>query len=371
MNSDRPRHLFHVFPSFAIGGSQMRLATLISALGPGYRHTIVSLSGVSSAMDLIAPGLAVEFTGPVDQGGALPARLWKNAGRLWRERPDLLLTYTFGAIECALANLVVGRPHIHFEDGFGPDEAFGLKPHRGTIRRFALARSRIVAPSRKLYGLAQTEWKFSPERVRYIPNGIEAKNFTGVPLEPFGVPDRKNAVRIAWAGAFRPEKNPARLIRALAKTSGSSVLVLIGEGPERPHLEAEIDRLGLRSRVFFTGARTDVRELVASCDILSLSSDTEQMPYVVLEAMDAAKPVASVDVGDVKVMLSGANNPYVVPLDEDRLAQALQSLSADPELRREVGLANQRRVRAVFSLEAMVTAYEALFRSVMTRKAQA
>ena len=366
MALDGPRHLLHVFPSFSIGGSQMRLATLIEALGADYRHTIVSLNGAWGAKSLLGANANVRFVEAPSQAGSILRRVFTAASFVRGLRPDLLLTYNFGAIEYALANALVRAPHLHFEDGFGPDEAQRLKPRRGVIRRLALFHSDIVAPSRKLEKIALETWGFDRKKIHYLPNGVSAHEGEGLALEGFGLPPRTEAVRIAWAGAFRPEKNPVRLIRAFAKTRSRSVLLFIGDGPEREAMEREIERAGLRERVFFTGYRNDVRDLIASCDIVSLSSDTEQMPYLVLEAMDAGLAVASVDVGDVKTMVSGVNAPFITPLDEEALAAALDRLCEDRDLREQVGTENRVRVRSLFSVEGMAVAYRELFEAMLS-----
>ena len=77
-------------------------------------------------------------------------------------------------------------------------------------------------------------------------------------------------------------------------------------------LESQSRAMGLDDIVTFTGAIEDPARLLGVFDVFALSSDTEQMPISVLEAMAAGLPVASVDVGDVKEMLSLENRPFVV-----------------------------------------------------------
>ena len=98
------------------------------------------------------------------------------------------------------------------------------------------------------------------------------------------------------------------------------------------------------------------------CDVMALSSDTEQMPLVVLEAMDAGLPIASTDVGDVRHMVSQENQPYVVNGLDTALGGALRTLVMDPAARKAVGMANRQRLRQDYQARTMVAAYEALFR---------
>jgi glycosyltransferase involved in cell wall biosynthesis len=275
--------------------------------------------------------------------------------------PDLLLTYNWGAIEPALANLVRGTPHVHMEDGFGPEEATRQLRRRVWTRRVALSRSQVVVPSVTLQALATRTWRLDARRVHYIPNGIPPKLHPNVRLGEVvaGLPE--GACRIVWTGGLRPEKNPLRVIRAFAPLKDQAVLLMMGSGPEEPAIRAEAARLGLGDRVRLLGRRGDARDIIMQCHVLALSSDTEQMPYVVLEAMDAGLPVAACDVGDVRRMVAPENRPFLTPPDDAALGEALAGLIADAALRQVIGRANRLRLRAVYGLQGMIEAYSALF----------
>ena len=130
---------------------------------------------------------------------------------------------------------------------------------------------------------------------------------------------------IGTVAALRAEKNIARLIRALARLPAAAParLVIVGDGPERAALEALAVAEGVGGRVEFAGHCADPAPLYAGFDIFALSSDTEQMPLSVLEAMASGLPVAATDVGDVAAMLDAANRPYVVAREDGALADAL------------------------------------------------
>ena len=91
-----------------------------------------------------------------------------------------------------------------------------------------------------------------------------------------------------------------------------------------------------------------------------MSSDTEQMPYSILEAMAAGLPIASVDVGDVRHMVAPQNSPYIVACNVRALAGSILKLLQGND-RRTIGLANQRRAWANLEQEQMFSAYDALF----------
>ena len=96
-------------------------------------------------------------------------------------------------------------------------------------------------------------------------------------------------------------------------------------------------------------------------DIFALSSDTEQMPMSVLEAMAAGLPVAATDVGDVRLLLARENAGLVAPPDEGALAAALLALAADPARRLALGAANRARAEQEFDQNDMFRAWTELF----------
>ena len=158
--------LLHVFPSFALGGAQRRTIDLANAFGDRYEHTIVALDGDGSAASLVSARVTLSFrdlTIRRSSGVALD-NLQRLRALLREERPDLLLTYNFGGLEAALANRWWPLcPHLHFEDGFGPDETGDRQlPRRVWLRRVALSgNSVVVVPSRTLEQIALARWRIA------------------------------------------------------------------------------------------------------------------------------------------------------------------------------------------------------------------
>src|SRR5438045_2645166 len=116
--------LLHVFSTFCNGGPQLRIVTIANHLGLAYRHAIIAMDGNTECRERLDRALAVEFPqNPLRKGETL--KNVKRIRRLLRTlRPDLLLTYNWGAIEWAIANRLRPLvPHIHLEAGFGKDEA--------------------------------------------------------------------------------------------------------------------------------------------------------------------------------------------------------------------------------------------------------
>ena len=344
-----------VFSTFSVGGPQVRFATLANRLGPRFRHAIIAMDGDRACAERLQPGLAIEWPPvPIRKGETL-ANLRAFRTALRAIRPDVLVTYNWGTIEWALANLLPVVRHVHIEDGFGPEEQARQIPRRVWTRRLALRRCTVVVPSQTLRRIATGAWRLPEARLRYIPNGIDLARFMPAAR---GV---EQGVTIGTVAALRAEKNLGRLLRAVAGVPAVR-LVVVGDGPERPALEALAAELGLAGRVRFAGHMADPAPLLAGFDVFALSSDTEQMPISVLEAMAAGLPVAATDVGDVKAMLAPGNTGFVVPKeDAAALSGALARLARDAALRRALGAANRAKAERDYDERAMVAAYGALF----------
>ena len=356
----RALNILHVFPSFKIGGAQVRFTQLARGFGPEFSHTVIALDGAYTAAQLLPPGVRVTLGGQTSARGSLRQRLSRYRHEIARHVPDLLMTYNWGSIEWAMANAIGGVPHIHMEDGFGPEEAQRQFRRRVWTRRLMLRHSQLIVPSLALQDLALHVWRLSHARVHYIPNGLTPLDRYSTRIEELGLNLPQGVPRIAWAGAVRREKNVIRLLRAFAPLKSEAVLLVIGDGPELDAVLREAGALSLGPSIRFLGRREDVRDILMQCDLMALSSDTEQMPLAVLEAMDAGLPVASTDVGDVRQMVSGPNQPYVVNLSDRELGAAMRALVIGAAARKSVGAANKVRLRQNYLADDMVAAHKKL-----------
>lgn len=349
--------LLHVYATFAIGGPQVRFAALANRFGADFRHAVIAMDGNLAARERLDPALDVTFPQlDIRKGDTLGNRRRFRAV-LRALRPDALVTSNWGSIEWAMANTPTLVRHIHIEDGFGPEERDRQLPRRVWTRRLLLRRATVAVPSRVLWQLAEQVWRLPRHHLRYIPNGIDLARFAATARPPSETPV------IGTVAALRPEKNLARLIRAFALVHAQTPcrLVIAGDGPARAALQALAQELGIADAVAFPGHVSDTPALYGGFDVFALSSDTEQMPLSVLEAMASGLPVAATDVGDVRAMLAPENGRFVVPHEPAALAGAIAALAADPALRAALRQANRSRAAAAFDQEAMFAAWHALF----------
>jgi glycosyltransferase involved in cell wall biosynthesis len=126
-------------------------------------------------------------------------------------------------------------------------------------------------------------------------------------------------------------------------------------------MEALALAMGIEGHVRFLGHREDIGAIFREAHLVALSSDTEQMPLVVLEAMDAGRPVASVDVGDVHAMVAEDNRTFVTGHSAAALSGSMKALLDDPALCARIGAANHRHLEAHYRLDQMARSYRDLF----------
>lgn len=370
-----PLRILHFHSTFAPGGKELRAARLMNAFGPRATHTIVSgMPGELGAQAAVEAQIKLDFPLDAPPLTGKPALARYEALARFMRGHDLVLTYNWGAMDAVLARRMHARdcpPLVHHEDGFNEDEAGGLKRERGWFRRLALPGAhRLVVPSTLLEGIALKTWKQPRSRVERIANGIATDAF-GKPPRPGalrGINPGKGELVIGSIAGLRAVKNLPRLVAAFAPLKAKARLVIVGEGPERAAINAAAATHDLRDKLHMPGFVANPATFIGLFDIFALSSDSEQAPISVIEAMAAGLPVVAPAVGDIANMVAPENRAFITPPDDDdAFAAALAALAADATLRARVGAANRVRAREAFGEDAMIAAYAALYAEAVGR----
>jgi glycosyltransferase involved in cell wall biosynthesis len=365
-----PVRILHLHSTFDLGGKEARAVRLMNAFGNGVRHSIVSsVPGALSARDAIDRGIQVDYPGDVPLAGRPePVRLRRLARYFGGF--DLVLSYNWGAIDAVMARrLFGGPPLIHHEDGFNEDEIARQKPSRVIWRRFALpAAHRLIVPSHVLQNIAETRWRQPPGRITRIANGIAVDRFAGAP-EPDAIPGFRRVpdeIVVGTLAGLRAIKNLPRLVRAFAAAARATDrpmrLVIVGEGAERARILATAAEQGIADRLLLPGFLPDPARYVGHFDIFALSSDSEQAPISLVEAMAAGLPVIATAVGDVVSMVSAENSAFIVRADDEAgFARAISRVAAGDAVRARLGAANRRHACEFFQEEGMIAAYRRVY----------
>lgn len=341
----------------------------MNAWGDRAEHVVLSATNRFGARDAIDPAIEVAFpdNAPSLVGKPAPGR-YRALSRYMRQF-DLVLAYNWGSMDAVGARrLFGGPPLIHAEDGFNEDEAVRLNPKRNLFRRLMLpVAHNIVVPSHVLESIARKVWRQPEHKVARIPNGIPVERFAAAPTRAIpGLAKKPGQLVVGTMAGLRAVKNLSRLVRAFAAAApGDALLVVVGEGPERGAIAAEAERLGVAARLVMPGFMADPAQWIGHFDIFALSSDSEQFPISLIEAMAAGLPCACTDVGDVASMVA-RENLFAIG-GESVLADGLRLLLCDPALRQSVGDANRRKALADYDERVMISRYADLYGAAIGR----
>ena len=362
-----PVRLLHLHSSFSLGGKEARAVRLMNLMGPRARHTIQSaVPDAMGARDAIDAGIDVEFPADAPPLHGKPGLARYRDLARYMQQFDLVLSYNWGSMDGVMAHRVFAPfrdlpPLIHHEDGFNEDESVRRNWKRNGFRRLALPTAdALVVPSTLLERIAAEEWR-ARRRTVLIRNGIDTAAYEAKPSVAIpGLERRAGEVVIVTVAGLRKVKDLPRLVRAVATLPTNVRLVIVGEGPDRSAIAAEAESCGIADRLVMPGFMAEPARWIGHFDLLALSSQSEQMPIAVVEAMAAGLPVVSPDVGDVAAMVA-SDNRHFISSDEQGFRAALAELVGDPDLRARIGADNRRVAAERFDESTMVAAYENLY----------
>jgi glycosyltransferase involved in cell wall biosynthesis len=203
-----------------------------------------------------------------------------------------------------------------------------------------------------------------------IANGIDVHRYASAPAAEIpGLEKKPGEIVIGTVAGLRAVKNLPRMVRAFAAmTSRDARLVIVGAGPESERIAAQARACGVADRLLMPGFLADPALWIGRFDIFALSSDSEQFPISLVEAMAAGLPAVSTAVGDVAQMVADDNRPLIVGTeDEAAFAAALDSLAERPDLRRAIGRANREKAAAEYDETGMIDCYARLYEEAIGR----
>ncbi|UPT73615.1 MAG: glycosyltransferase [Elusimicrobiota bacterium] len=214
---------------------------------------------------------------------------------------------------------------------------------------------------------------YAPAKVRTIRNGVD---LAGWPASKVDRQKKRLELRLGSAdvlvgavGRLDRQKGFSVLVHAMARLKKTGVrCVILGEGPERPRLEALIREHALESSVWLPGERADVAAWLSAFDVACLPSLWEGLPNTLLEEMALGLPVVASAVDGVpEVVENGRNGVLVPPADAPALAKALGALAADPARRAALGAAAHATIAEKFTIRRMIDEYQDAYADVVSR----
>jgi glycosyltransferase involved in cell wall biosynthesis len=216
--------------------------------------------------------------------------------------------------------------------------------------------------------------KVSRDRCQLIENAIDTDEYSRRRAAAdakglLGVPPGRSV--IGAVGRLSAEKGFDILIQAISQTlkDGWDVeLWIVGDGDEKPRLQALINRLGIWDRVRLLGYRSDIRVVYEALDLFVLSSLREGLPNVLLEAMAMEVPVIATRIAGVpRLVQPGRNGLLVEPGSVEGLTRALRWLLGDVELQNGFRRAGRRTVETRHSFAVRMQKVRALYDTILGR----
>jgi glycosyltransferase involved in cell wall biosynthesis len=206
-------------------------------------------------------------------------------------------------------------------------------------------------------------------KVHVVRCGVDPEVYAPRDRERGAAPADGGRLEVLTVGRLSAVKGHGVLFEAIASaaTTGLSVhATLVGDGPRRASLQELATRLGIADHVTFAGAvsQDEIREYYAAADVFCLSSFTEGVPVVLMEAMAMEKPVLATRVmGIPELVTDGESGLLVTPGRPDLLAEALVRLASDSDLRRRLGRSARARVSRDYDVHRGAARLRELFAS--------
>lgn len=382
--------ILRIIARLNIGGPARHVTLLDEGLRARGHETLL-VHGVLDEGEASLEQLAVERGLPTvrqqDLGrsvrAASDARAFQSLLRLmFRYQPDVVHTHTakagtLGRLAAAIFNatrsrrrraIVVHTFHGHVFEGYFSPAISRLV--RATERSLAAVTDRIVTISpRQRQDIVERFRIASASKTSVVPLGLDLDALLSLPPEAPHLRSDIGAdpgdIVVGYAGRMVPVKDLATLVRAFERawrTVPAARLVLAGDGPQRAELATLAASLGIGSRVHFLGWVQELPRFYATIDVFALSSLNEGTPVAAIEAMAAARPVVSTQVGGVPdVIETGVSGLLVPARDVEKLAAAMIELAGDPHRRAAMGAAGRARAAEHYSHRRLVDDVERLY----------
>jgi len=392
VNASRKLTIVHVIARLNVGGAALHVLQL-ACEQQRRGHDVVVVAGTlavgEESMEYVADELGVAVLKlPALQRELSPradaAAIRALRGILRRRRPDVLHTHTAKAGATGrLAALLAGRArpravvhtyHGHVLSGyFSPARE---RVFRLVERLLGRATGALVAVSEEVRN-DLVRFRVAPaERIAVVPYGFDlpawseaddaarARVRTGL-----GIGD--DAFVVGWAGRLTAIKRPldlVRTLRALLDLGVDAQLVVVGDGEDRPAVEALAGELRVADRCRLVGFQQGLREWYAAFDATLLTSANEGTPVVAIESLAAGCPVVATRAGGTSTVVLDGESGFLESIgDTDALAGRLAELARDGERRVALGRTGAADVRTRFATGRMADELEALYRRVLER----
>jgi L-malate glycosyltransferase len=372
------RKVFYLVDSLDVGGTESQAVELARRIPrAGYDVTLGCLRARGPLLERLRGTEVVlrEFhpAGGIDTPGGL-YQLLRLSWFLRRGRFDIVHTHDLWSnlLGVPAARLAGVRAIVSSRRDLAHLDWYKGK-RRVWLRRIQNLSGIVLANAAPIRDALIHDDGFAPDKVRVIHNAIDIEKFQTSRDERVHLFSKVDGGKIiVLIGNMHTDvKGHPWLIAsapAVIREFPLTRFVLVGDGEQRASFEQQVAELGLEENFSFLGSRTDIPEILASCDIAVLPSKAEGLSNAVLEYMAARLPTIVSDVGgNAQLVDDGVRGLLVPPADSSALSAAMLELLRNPGRARQMGEAGREFVARNFSFERLVGEVDALYTELLQR----
>jgi glycosyltransferase involved in cell wall biosynthesis len=362
-------NILYIRPFLENGGATAYILQLAEGLSArGHKSVAATCGGEQQGrmarFGIVYDRIPLSPSTPFHWAAALPAIL----RIVRREQIDLINTHhRFAALVGKSAARLARIPFVSTMQE--------IKGNRGRLTRLGLG-NQMITLSTAIKQHIITNYQMPADQISVIPMGVEippalsSQQRTAL-IQSIGLDGR--APIIACIGRLSSEKGQIYLLQAIPAVLASypnAQFLFVGEGPDRPELEARAAQLGLTANLFFLGWRNDVQDLIGLADFLVVPSLTEGLGIVIIEAFAQKKSAIATNVGGILDIVTPQENGILVPAgNSSEISEAVISFLRNPAQVSTFAQKGYELVNKHFSKQKMIEQTEVLFQSLVDKNA--
>lgn len=376
---DRRPLILHVLHHLVIGGTENNLVNLINMLPHDrWRHHVLCVEDYSEFRSrILRSDVEVVALNRSKVG------VWRMRRRIYEEcqrlRPAIVHTRALSGLDALPpAWLSGGAALLHSEHGWDVDNLKGRNRRPVLLRKLhSMFVDKYLVVSKDLQRYLVRQVGIRPSRINQVYNGVDTERFRPrASSSRVGLPEGFGGVGefvVGTVGRLQAIKDQVTLLRAVALLRqnnpgllGRIRLVIVGGGPLEQDLRAQASELKINDVTWFSGAVTNVVEILPNFDLFVLPSLMEGTSNTLLEAMACGVPVVATPVGgNLELIQEGRFGQFFAAGDAAALAAQIERYAASPSMSSEHGREARKFVEDAFSIPAMMSRYGALYESLL------